>query len=90
MEVKIKGIALTDGDVVFSAEVLATAKEFENTKSNYSYRPLAEMVRDKIALAIADEYLKANKATIMQGINAEDLINGVKLKIVEGFSLNRT
>ena len=92
MEIKITEAKIEGNYVSAIATFHSTLVEIESLGQidRYSAKAkLAEMVAQKIADRIADEYITANKAAIMNGIDTNNIINGIQVKIVEGFSLQR-
>lgn len=90
MKVKVTSSYLDDEDIKMVIDVEATRSELEKCGSNGHYsKPLAENISEKIAEAVAKEWLELHKVEVMNGIDIDKIISGVQLKIVEGFSLNR-
>ncbi len=89
MEVKINEISLIGNEIVMLAKVIASIDDIERWKERYSGKTLDEVIVEKIAIGVTQEYLKVHKADMVKGINIEEVMNGVKLKIIEGFSLNK-
>jgi hypothetical protein len=47
-------------------------------------------IQEKVATAIAEEFLKAHKSELIAAVNQQDIVNGIMLKLVENFSLKAT
>ncbi len=88
MKITVKDVSISDDDVSMVVDIEATRKEVENAESGHYTKPLAEQITRGIAQEVADHWLNLHKVEIMEGIDLDDILKGVKLKIVEGFSLN--
>ncbi len=93
MEIKITEAKVEGNYVSAIATFHSTLIEIEalSQLDRYSAKAkMAEKVAEKIAEKIACEYLKNNKAAIMELVDVDKLVKGIQLKIVEGFSLQRS
>jgi hypothetical protein len=91
MDIEFKKCAVDGDAITYMLEVKCALgnldASFFNSNTYDKRRAITEMVANKIASAVAEEYLKQHKADIMNAVNADDIYKGVQLKIVEGFSL---
>ncbi len=92
MEIKIREAIIDSNYVSAIAEFSSTLVEIASIthQNGYSGRgDIINMICKEIAERIADEYLAENKSDIMGKIDIDKIINGVQLKVVESFSLQR-
>lgn len=88
MEVTIDSVKVTDGQAEIAFRLCGLAKNIASEIRNNRYDYESTIIK-KVAGSIADYYLREHKAEIMEAINFDKLINAIKVKVVEGFSLNR-
>jgi hypothetical protein len=89
MIVSIDSMEITDGQakcvIVLTGSIEALVNE---TKSETRWS-FAERMSSEIARKVADEYFKLHKAELIERIDIDSIINGIKIKLIEGFSLQR-
>jgi len=58
-------------------------------KNEYGrYNAITRETLDKIATAVAEEYLAQNKMELINSIKKEDIVNAIQLKMIENFSIH--
>lgn len=73
----------------FSASVRNLESRCKTEDYCWNYEAIESLIQDKVATAIANEYLKQHTPELMSKVKQQDIVNGITLKLVEGFSLNR-
>ena len=75
-------------EVVVVAKLSTKLKEIEgDCDSRYGGRNLKDHLFDEIAKRVADEYLKTKKMDIINGLDLQQIINAIHLKVIENFSI---
>jgi hypothetical protein len=79
-----------EGDVIrVVAKFTAQLSEIEKVPENsYEKASIRAMIMDAIISKISDEYLKMHKLELINSVDLKQLVDGIQLKIVEGFSLH--
>lgn len=71
----------------------STLEELKNegsdSDSQYRYNRVKAECIQKIANVIAKEYLEKHKMDIINSLAQEEIVDGIKLKIIENFSINK-
>lgn len=89
MDIQINSVKITneEAEIAITLSDIAS-KLLSEVKREGSYS-FGQKLIDKIACIAAESYFENHKATLMESIDFDKLVNAVKVKIVEGFSLNR-
>ena len=64
-------------------------EKLERGSGGYDYDSINNAIKSAVANAIGEEILAERKMEIVNSINVQEIIDGVKLKVIEGFSLNK-
>ena len=64
-------------------------EKLERGSGGYDYDSINNAIKNAVANAIGEELLAEKKMEIVNSINVQEIIDGVKLNVIEGFSLNK-
>ncbi len=89
MKIRITDCKINGDEVEAMAKFTGTLKEIEKAGGRYDRDSLQNIIIDSIASIVAKEYLKEKRMELVNGIDINQLINAIQLKVVEGFSLQQ-
>ena len=88
MEIEFTECIVSEQDVILTARFIMTFQELaKEVQRSSHYDSIGDMVKRRIADKIAGEYAEKNKMSLVSAIKKEDIINGIQLKLIEGFTL---
>ena len=92
MKLEIEKCSLNTNEVKLVCKFAATIDEIMGMcekDDSYTIGSLRERILTRMAIEVSGEYLKKNKSEIIKSLNKDEIVNGIGIKIIEGFSLQR-
>ncbi len=90
MEVEFSGCTVSGDTAIVVGRFVVQLSEIEERGKihHFEHGSLAQEIKSLVAKEIADEYLEVNRMGLVNAIQLKEIVDGIQLKVVEGFSLN--
>lgn len=89
MKVEVEKCTINDGELSVLLRMAGRVEDLSKqlNRAGYERNSVENTVRDIVATKIAEHYLDEHRMELISSIKKEDILNGIQLKIIEGFSI---